>query len=389
MNHSSAIQTRGLTKEYRIRRKNGYEPFLALDRVNLELAKGSVTGIIGRNGAGKSTLLKILSRITYPSRGTAQVRGRLSSLLEVGTGFHPELSGRDNVFLNGALLGMSRGEIKRRYNEIVEFAGISQFMETPVKHYSSGMYVRLAFSVAAHLSTEVLLIDEVLAVGDAAFQKKCLQRTREARREEGRTVLFVSHNMSAIRELCKDVIWMDEGKIRRIGPADEITTEYLSDFRDRSAIIPLKDRVDRLGTGDVILTNLQWHNPTRVIFSGTPATLKATYRSATGDPVSNLSLRLNVFKENGEFLTTLSNEMAGSSFENLPPEGEISCEFDSLPFLAGEYYITSNVLVSSLRTDQVERALNFRVEPGDRDTIGAMRTALREGVRLTQNWKRL
>lgn len=387
MNPRAAIQTIGLSKEYMVRRKNGQEPFLALDRVSMEVDKGSVTGIIGRNGAGKSTLLKILSRITYPSRGTAKVKGRLSSLLEVGTGFHPELSGRDNVFLNGALLGMSRGEIRRQYEEIVEFAGISQFMQTPVKHYSSGMYVRLAFAVAAHLRAEVLLIDEVLAVGDAAFQKKCLQRTREARKEEGRTVLFVSHNMSAVREICKEVVWMDEGRIRRIGPADEITSEYLSDFRDRSAVIPLKDRSDRLGTGDVILTNLRWAESARVIISGTAAALKITYRSVTGNPVSNMNLRLNVFKENGEFLTTLSNEMAGVSFEKLPPEGEITCEFDSLPFLAGEYYITSNVLVSSLRTDQVERALNFRVEPGDRDTTGAMRTNLREGVRLTAEWK--
>jgi lipopolysaccharide transport system ATP-binding protein len=199
-------------------------------------------------------LLKILSRITYPTSGIARVKGRLSSLLEVGTGFHPELSGRDNVYLNGALLGMSRKEIKSQYDAIVDFAGISKFMETPVKHYSSGMYVRLAFAVAAHLRTEVLLIDEVLAVGDAAFQKKCLQRTKEARKEEGRTVLFVSHNMSAVRELCEEVVWLENGQIRQLGEASDITAKYLSNFQQNSAEVPIIERKDRIGTGDVILT---------------------------------------------------------------------------------------------------------------------------------------
>lgn len=389
MKREIAIQTRSLSKEYLIRRESGMTKFMALDNIDLDISKGSVTGIIGRNGAGKSTLLKILSRITPPTRGTAILKGRLSSLLEVGTGFHPELTGRDNVFLNGALLGMSRKEIKSQYDAIVEFAGILPFMETPVKHYSSGMYVRLAFAVAAHLRTEVLLIDEVLAVGDAAFQKKCLQRTKEARMEEGRTVLFVSHNMSAVRELCQEVVWLDQGKIRNIGDADKITSEYLSDFRQTAEQIHVKDRSDRLGTGDVIITGLEWYKTSGVLISGAPATLKINYQSGTGQPVSNLNFRLNVFKENGEFLTTLSNEMAGTFLENLPPQGEITCNFDALPFLAGDYYITSNILVSSLRTDQVERALNFHVEPGDRDTSGAMRTNLREGVRLTQLWQKL
>ena len=382
-----AIQVDNLSKDYHIRKGGKKELFSALEDVNFKVEKGTVTGVIGRNGAGKSTLLKVLSRITYPSRGKALVRGRLSSLLEVGTGFHPELSGKDNVYLNGALLGMNRAEIKEQYDAIIDFAGIPEFMETPVKHYSSGMYVRLAFSVAAHLRTDVLLIDEVLAVGDAAFQKKCLQRTEQVRKEEGRTVLFVSHNMSAVRDLCSEVIWLDRGKVRTIGDAETITANYLNDFKESSKSVPVMDRTDHIGTGDVVLTDLHWQTPNDLLISGEPAQLIAKYRSANGAPISNLHFRLNVFKENGEFLTSLSNEMSGNQLTDQPAEGEIMCEFTNLPFLAGEYHITSNILVSSLRVDQLERALSFVVEPGDRDTTGAMRTKLRAGIRVPQSWR--
>lgn len=389
MKQHLAIQTEYLTKEYLVRQHGKKTIFKALDEVNFEVEKGTVTGIIGRNGAGKSTLLKILSRITYPSKGRALVRGRLASLLEVGTGFHPELSGKDNVFLNGTLMGMNRSEIKKQYEAIVDFAGISEFMETPVKHYSSGMYVRLAFSVAAHLRSDILLIDEVLAVGDAAFQQKCLQRTEAARKEEGRTVLFVSHNMSAVRDLCQDVMWLDHGKIKAIGSAQSIVADYLNHFRENTRNVALEQRPDRLGTGDVILTDLKWLVENELLISGEPAKLSLKYRSAGGEPVGNLHFRLNVFNENGDFLTTLGNEMAGHPLIGQAATGEIICEFDSLPFLAGEYHITSNVLVSSLRTDQVERALSFKVEPGNRDHTGAMRTSLREGIRVSQRWSAL
>lgn len=387
MNGNLAIAISNLTKEFNIRRDGQLQKFKALDGLNLEISKGSVTGIIGRNGAGKSTLLKILSRITYPSAGEAKVRGRLASLLEVGTGFHPELNGRENVFLNGALLGMKRSEIKAQYDQIVAFAGIAEFMDTPVKHYSSGMYVRLAFSVAAHLNTEVLLIDEVLAVGDAAFQKKCLERTEKARSEEGRTVLFVSHNMSAVRNLCDEVIWLEDGRIRKSGPADLITSEYLADFRDSTRDVPVAERNDRLGTGEVMLTGIEWQTSQPVLISGKEASLILNYRSNQAGNLSNLNFRLNIFKSNGEFLTMLSNEMNGIILSDVPEEGLISCHFEELPLLAGEYYITTNVLVGGVRTDQVERALSFKVEPGDRDNSGAMRTLLREGVRVPQQWK--
>ncbi|MCA9249175.1 MAG: ABC transporter ATP-binding protein, partial [Planctomycetales bacterium] len=197
------------------------EEFFALDDINFELAEGEVLGIVGRNGAGKSTLLKILSRITEPTRGKAEIIGRVGSLLEVGTGFHNELTGRENVFLNASILGMSRREIQRRYDSIVEFSGVERFMDTPVKRYSSGMRVRLAFAVAAHIDPEVMIVDEVLAVGDAEFQKKAVGKMKAVSQGEGRTVLFVSHNMASIQNLCTQTMIMDKGRLDYIGITSE------------------------------------------------------------------------------------------------------------------------------------------------------------------------
>jgi lipopolysaccharide transport system ATP-binding protein len=209
-------------------KRNSKEEFWALKDVSFEVSKGERIGIIGRNGAGKSTLLKLLSRITEPTEGSIRLRGRVSSLLEVGTGFHPELTGRENVYLNGAILGMSRAEINRKFDEIVEFAEVEKFLDTPVKRYSSGMQVRLAFSVAAHLEPEILLVDEVLAVGDVAFQKKCLGKMEDVSRESGRTILFVSHNMAAIRQLCNRGILFMNGKIVATGEMGHVLKSYMS-----------------------------------------------------------------------------------------------------------------------------------------------------------------
>jgi len=203
-----------------------YEEIWALRDVSFELADGDVLGVIGRNGAGKSTLLKVLTRITTPTEGRAEIRGRVGSLLEVGTGFHPELTGRENVYLNGSVLGMKQREIDRKYPDIVEFAEIEKFMDTPVKRYSSGMYVRLAFAVAAHLEPEILLVDEVLSVGDAEFRRRCLGRMEDLS-QSGRTVLFVSHNMQAVSQLCDRTIWLEKGEIVRDGPSSEVVARYL------------------------------------------------------------------------------------------------------------------------------------------------------------------
>jgi lipopolysaccharide transport system ATP-binding protein len=221
-------------KERSVRQQAAHEEFWALKDVSFEVHPGEVVGIIGRNGAGKSTLLKILSRITEPTTGRITIDGRVASLLEVGTGFHQELTGRENIFLNGAILGMSKAEIKRKFDEIVAFSEVEQFLDTPVKRYSSGMYVRLAFAVAAHLEPEILVVDEVLAVGDAAFQKKCLGKIQDVS-SHGRTVLFVSHSMPTILRLCQRVILLHKGTVAGDGPADEMTRQYLNSGADRAA----------------------------------------------------------------------------------------------------------------------------------------------------------
>lgn len=215
----------------RQREEHTRQEIWALKDINLEVQQGEVLGIIGHNGAGKSTLLKILSRITHPTTGRIEMRGRVSSLLEVGTGFHPELTGRENIFMNAAILGMKRAETKQKFDEIVDFAGVEKFIDTPVKRYSSGMYTRLAFSVAAHLEPEILIVDEVLSVGDAAFQRKSLGKMEDVR-QQGRTILFVSHNMASVRHLCSRVAQLDQGEITKIGSPDEIIEAYIASTGD-------------------------------------------------------------------------------------------------------------------------------------------------------------
>jgi lipopolysaccharide transport system ATP-binding protein len=214
-----------------------FETFWALKDISFEVKQGEVVGVIGRNGAGKSTLLKILNRITEPTFGIANVYGRLGALLEVGTGFHPELTGRENIYMNGAILGMTRAEIRRKFDEIVAFAEIEKFLDTPVKRYSSGMYVRLAFAIAAHLDPEIILVDEVLAVGDAQFQNKCLGKMEDVARREGRTALFVSHNLGSVAQLCASAIWIDNGTIRKAGPSSNVIAEYITAGCRRGEVI--------------------------------------------------------------------------------------------------------------------------------------------------------
>jgi len=214
---------------------NGNKPRMiwALQDINFSVAEGEALGIVGRNGAGKSTLLKILSRITRPTKGYVKGHGRIASILEVGTGFHEDLTGRENIFLNGNIMGMSRQQVNQQLDEIIEFAGVSQYIDTPVKRYSSGMYVRLAFSVAAHLESDILVVDEVLAVGDAEFQKKCLGKMRDASRQQGRTVLFVSHNIQAVQNFCDRAIWLDKGTLHADGPVKAVTQQYLGSIQHK------------------------------------------------------------------------------------------------------------------------------------------------------------
>ncbi len=255
--------------------------YWALKDVSFEVKHGEAVGVIGRNGAGKSTLLKVLSRITEPTTGQAVVHGRVGSLLEVGTGFHPELTGRENIYLNGAVMGMSRADIKRRFDEIVDFAGVEQCLDTPVKRYSSGMYMRLAFAVAAHLEPEVLVVDEVLAVGDMQFQKKCLGKMSQVA-GEGRTVLFVSHSMSAIKHLCGQGILLDSGRVRVDGHVDATITEYLSNVKTSAAIIDLSGYRGKYGNGELSILAIELVNAVSSSFSvhwDEPITLKIKIRA--------------------------------------------------------------------------------------------------------------
>ncbi|MDQ4077914.1 MAG: ABC transporter ATP-binding protein [Chloroflexota bacterium] len=272
----------------------------ALKDVSFEVRHGEVTGIIGRNGAGKSTLLKILSRITKPTRGCARIRGRVGSLLEVGVGFHPELTGRENIYLNGAILGMDRPYIARKLDEIVEFSGVEQFLDTPVKRYSSGMYMRLAFAIAAHLEPEILIVDEVLAVGDAAFQKKCLGRMGSVAKE-GRTVLFVSHNMVAVEDLCDRVIWLDRGRIVQEGKAGQVVSRYL-----QTSFSPLteqvwKDTDMRPGNDQVRLRRACAHpvngSPEDPITVRTPFMIEVEYENL--EPNAFLNINIQLYNEQG------------------------------------------------------------------------------------------
>lgn len=256
------------------------QPFWAMRDVSFDVQRGEVVGVIGRNGAGKSTLLKILSRITLPTEGHAEIHGRIGTLLEVGTGFHPELTGRENIYLNGAILGMSRGEINRKFDEIVAFAEVEQFIDTMVKHYSSGMYLRLAFAVAAHLEPEILIVDEVLAVGDAQFQKKCLGKMGDVARE-GRTVLFVSHNMAAIRGLCQRALWLSRGALIMDGPANEVLNRYLLESSTASTSdIDLRGVVRRSDMGKRLrITNITF-NRGAPMMNGEPLHVELAYETS-------------------------------------------------------------------------------------------------------------
>ena len=230
--------------------------FWALHNLDFKIQKGEIVGIIGSNGSGKSTLLKILSRITEPSDGQVLIRGKVAALLEVGTGFHPELTGKENIYINGAILGMNRKEVKKKFDEIVDFAGVEDFIETPIKRYSSGMTVRLGFAVAAHLDPDVLIVDEVLAVGDASFQKKCLDKM-EGISKSGKTILFVSHNMASIEAICNKGIWLKKGIIREIGPTHSTIKNYLEDVTPKTKF-KIKDRTDRIGSGEIILEKVSF-----------------------------------------------------------------------------------------------------------------------------------
>jgi lipopolysaccharide transport system ATP-binding protein len=355
---SAAVRRRGRRPDTR------NERFMALDDVDLEIAEGEVVGIVGRNGAGKTTLLKILSRVTEPTKGTVDLWGRVSALLEVGTGFHPELSGRENIQLNGAILGMSRAEVARKFDEIVEFAEVERFIDTPVKRYSSGMYVRLAFSVAASLEPEVLIIDEVLAVGDARFQKKCLGRMTEVARE-GRTVLFVSHNTGAVAELCTRAVLLDHGRKLTEGPVGDVLLEYarlagpenhdIELAEDPALPVSVTGVAVRDGHG-VPSTNFDLVDEVE---------MSITYR--VREPIRGYQIALNLARNAIDVLHTFDTDAAdgviGDEDELRPPGIYVArCRLPAMFLKAGLWSANLNTGTPDMSLQALESVIRFEVE---------------------------
>ena len=346
--------------------EGGTSEFWALKDLDFTVNAGDRVGIIGRNGAGKSTLLKVLSRIVDPTTGRVIIDGRLASLLEVGTGFHPELSGRENVFLNGAILGMGRKEITSKFDEIVDFAGVERFLDTPVKRYSSGMYVRLAFAVAAHLEPEILVVDEVLAVGDAEFQRKCMGKMKEVAMG-GRTILFVSHNMAAIQNLCSTSIYLKQGQMVSQGNTQDVIAQYLNDAGDSSSL-DLSDRKDRQGNGTIRFTGFRLSdglgNPVAAAQSGAPIMLEFDFNTPHA-PVKDLQVAVGIDDQYGQRITHLSNEVSGQTFPVVNGSGRVSLLIPKCPLRNGSYTFTLFSKVNGEVADYLLNAGGFTVEAGD------------------------
>ena len=352
------------------------EEFWALNDVSFEIKQGDRVGIIGRNGAGKSTLLKILSRITEPTKGRIGIRGRVASLLEVGTGFHPELTGRENIYLNGAILGMRRTEIRRKFDEIVSFAEVEKFLDTPVKHYSSGMYVRLAFAVAAHLEPEILVVDEVLAVGDAQFQKKCLGKMEDISTKEERTILFVSHNMTAIQHLCSTCLFLANGQIKGAGRTDTIIDQYLSSDSCLPGDLEFNERKDRKGTGDLRFQTVRFTNEQgREVESfrcGETARFNIDVVNNKGAAQKNVVISIGIDNNMGERITALSNDICGQAIELDPGITTVTVTVPNVPLVPGRFYFTLFMSANGTVTDWIQNAGSFSIEQSDYYGSGKM-----------------
>ncbi len=335
----------------------------ALKDVSFEIKHGEVVGFVGKNGAGKSTLLRILSRITEPTTGRAEIFGRIASLLEVGTGFHPELTGRENIYLNGAILGMKKWEIEKKFDEIVAFSEIEKFIDTPVKRYSSGMYVRLAFAVAAHLEPEILIVDEVLAVGDAAFQKKCLGKMENVAKE-GRTVLFVSHNMAAIRSLCTKGVFLSSGRAVIEGSIDKIVEAYLTSVESME-VLPIRERKDRSGDGTARLVSLRIESADGYRAIRPSSQLKVTIEYETNKFLQHPSflVSINDYSNVGIFL--LNSNGSNGIPDVLPARGRVVCITEPINVTPGQCFLNVALRKGGALADHVQYAAKIDVEPDD------------------------
>jgi lipopolysaccharide transport system ATP-binding protein len=367
------------------------EDLLALKDVSFTVKQGEVLGIIGRNGAGKSTLLKILSRVTAPTSGKIKVKGRVASLLEVGTGFHPELTGRENIYLNGAILGMSRKEIDSKFDEVVDFAEVEKFIDTPVKRYSSGMYVRLAFAVAAHLDPEILVVDEVLAVGDAEFQKKCLGKMSDVA-NQGRSVLFVSHNMLAVQNLCQKAIWLSGGEIESNGPVMQIIGEYLKSA-SLLASVSLDFRRDRQGDGRLrfreILILDEFNNPVSSVQSGQNITFDVGFDMQKNLPLRDVAFQISFLNDLGQRLFILLTRFSGGNFAEIKPGDRVRCIVPFFPLLPGRYTLHLIAKEGYQFLDAVLDAFQLDVVAGDVFNSGKLQEPSGGNFVVPHRWEKL
>lgn len=343
----------------------GTEEFNALEAINLTIEQGEVIGLIGPNGAGKSTLLKLLSRITHPTKGKLTVNGTLSSLLEVGIGFHPELTGRDNIYLNGVIHGMTQKEIDRKFDSIVSFSGLEDYLDTPIKRYSSGMYVRLAFSVAAHLDSSILLLDEVLGVGDLEFKRKSLAKLRETV-TDGRTIIIVSHQLEVLRELCTKGVYLDQGRIKQTGKLDEVIDYYISDH-ESNLNRDLTTRKDRQGNGKAMIAAIRFANEAGQylpeIQSGQFVKIQLQLSSSEAI-LRNVVIRLDIMDMTGQQWLAIINNVSDGMIESCAGNAILECIIPKFPLAEGHYYLNVGLNENKQRSDHIQDAFRFTVLPG-------------------------
>jgi lipopolysaccharide transport system ATP-binding protein len=343
------------------RAKTGGSDYVwSLKDINFSLKQGEVLGIVGKNGAGKSTLLKILSQVTSPTTGSVKVKGRIAALLEVGTGFHPDLSGRENIFLNGTILGMTKDEIRKKLDEIVDFSGVAKYLDTPVKRYSSGMMVRLGFAVAAHLEPEILIVDEVLAVGDAEFQKKCLGKMKRVS-GEGRTVLFVSHNMGAVKALCTRGLLLENGSVIASDEINKVLNRYSITQSDGNLDLILK----RKGIGEVRLTQVQLETQGSTIKSGSKLIIHLTYKAERVWPGAKYEFVVGIWNSLGSPMFMLTNLYLEKDLNLSSEGGRITFIIDKLALNAGDYSMNFLIAKNGIDLDFLENAFSFTVEDGN------------------------
>ena len=363
------------------------EEFFALKDIDLVIQQGDVVGIVGPNGSGKSTLLKLLSRITFPTKGKIVINGTLSSMLEVGTGFHPELTGRENIYLNGAIIGMRREEVSRKLDSIVAFSGLEDFLDTPVKHYSSGMYVRLAFSVASHLEPDILLIDEVLAVGDQEFRKMCMDKLLDVS-GQGRTIIMVSHQMSYLRELCHTGIYLHAGQIMYQGTIDETINHYVNHYGQVKRI-SVRERVDRRGSGFVRLMDFnmtdQQGQSLHAITAGQAVTFHLLLETSS-QPAFNVVVQLEFYDMYGQLCFIANNGISNHSIAKINGQQTITCHIPKFPLNCNMYFINASVFVTNQLADEVLNVLSVEVEPGLFYETGKLPQA-NKGFLVDYTWK--